>query len=208
MTEAEWLTNENPESVFRWMRVNKDWLKLSDRQLWLIFFAMDRHDLTFAEPTNDAKELATRRRIIAKCNVGERWADGLATNEEVWALADPVRRGPIDAPTNVWNDLRRQVINPGVWLPGAARGVCDIFRDIVGNPFLPVRWTAESRLRTATVLGVAQRIYDDRDFVAMPILADVLEDAGCTDAAILDHCRGPDPHVRGCWVVDLILGKD
>jgi len=41
----------------------------------------------------------------------------------------------------------------------------------------------------------------------MPILADALEDAGCTDAAILEHCRGPGPHVRGCWVVDLILGK-
>ncbi len=40
-----------------------------------------------------------------------------------------------------------------------------------------------------------------------PILADALEEAGCTDAAILDHCRGPGPHVRGCWVVDLILGK-
>ena len=41
----------------------------------------------------------------------------------------------------------------------------------------------------------------------LPILADALEDAGCTDQAILDHCRGAGPHVRGCWVVDLILGK-
>jgi hypothetical protein len=42
----------------------------------------------------------------------------------------------------------------------------------------------------------------------MPILADALEEAGCTDAAILGHCRGPGPHVRGCWVVDLLLGKE
>jgi hypothetical protein len=54
---------------------------------------------------------------------------------------------------------------------------------------------------------LAQGIYDERAFERLPILADALEDAGCTDAAILVHCRGPGPHVRGCWVVDLILGK-
>ena len=57
------------------------------------------------------------------------------------------------------------------------------------------------------VLGLAQAIYDERAFDRLPILADALEDAGCTDAAILEHCRGPGPHVRGCWVVDLLLGK-
>ncbi len=55
--------------------------------------------------------------------------------------------------------------------------------------------------------ALARSIYDDRAFDRLPVLADALEDAGCTDAAILDHCRGPGPHVRGCWVVDLILGK-
>jgi hypothetical protein len=39
----------------------------------------------------------------------------------------------------------------------------------------------------------------------VPILADALEDAGCTDEAILAHCRGPGPHVQGCWLVDLIV---
>ena len=52
-----------------------------------------------------------------------------------------------------------------------------------------------------------QRIYDDRRFQDLPILADALEEAGCTDPEILGHCRGPGEHVRGCWVVDLILGK-
>jgi hypothetical protein len=50
-------------------------------------------------------------------------------------------------------------------------------------------------------------MYDSRDFSAMPILADALQDAGCTDEAILTHCRGPGPHVRGCWCVDLVLNK-
>ena len=46
-----------------------------------------------------------------------------------------------------------------------------------------------------------------RAFERLPILADALEEAGCTDAAILGHLRGPGPHVRGCWVIDLLLGK-
>jgi hypothetical protein len=50
-------------------------------------------------------------------------------------------------------------------------------------------------------------MYDRRDFSAMPILADALQDAGCEDADILDHCRGDRMHVRGCWVVDLVLGN-
>ena len=55
---------------------------------------------------------------------------------------------------------------------------------------------------------LAQRIYDTRDFSAMPILADALQDAGCDNADILSHCRDASAaHVRGCWVVDLALGK-
>jgi hypothetical protein len=61
--------------------------------------------------------------------------------------------------------------------------------------------------RTSTAIALAQQMYDSRDFSAMPILADALQDAGCDSADILDHCRGAGPHVRGCWVVDLVLGK-
>jgi len=52
-------------------------------------------------------------------------------------------------------------------------------------------------------------MYDSREFSAMPILADALQDAGCAEPAILDHCRDTKQvHVRGCWVVDLVLGKE
>ncbi|MBA4064130.1 MAG: hypothetical protein C0501_10535 [Isosphaera sp.] len=61
--------------------------------------------------------------------------------------------------------------------------------------------------RTSTVLALAQGIYGERAFDRLPILADALQDAGCEDADILAHCRGPGPHARGCWVVDLVLGK-
>jgi hypothetical protein len=68
--------------------------------------------------------------------------------------------------------------------------------------------------QTSTAVALAESAYDNRilpsgelDATLLAILGDALEDAGCTDRAILDHCRGPGPHVRGCWVVDLILGR-
>jgi hypothetical protein len=61
---------------------------------------------------------------------------------------------------------------------------------------------------TSTAVTLARCIYAERAFDRLPILADALEDAGCDDADILSHCRGDGPHVRGCWVVDLILGKE
>jgi hypothetical protein len=51
-------------------------------------------------------------------------------------------------------------------------------------------------------------MYESRNFSAMPILADALQDAGCDNDDILSHCRIDGPHVRGCWVVDLVLGKE
>ena len=82
----------------------------------------------------------------------------------------------------------------------------EIIRDIFGNPFRPV--TLDPDWRTTTAMQIARGMYDSRDFAAMPILADALQDAGCDNADILDHCRGSGPHVRGCWVADLVLGKE
>jgi hypothetical protein len=80
-----------------------------------------------------------------------------------------------------------------------------LLRDIFGNPFRPV--TLDRARLTSAVLTLAHGIYADRAFDRLPILADALQDAGCDRADVLDHCRGPGPHARGCWVVDQILGK-
>ena len=85
------------------------------------------------------------------------------------------------------------------------RWQADLVREVVGNPYRAV--TFESRWRTSDVLGLARAIYEDLAFDRMPILADALMDAGCADEQVLAHCRGDGPHVRGCWVVDLVLGK-
>ena len=82
----------------------------------------------------------------------------------------------------------------------------DLLREIVGNPFRTTSFSLS--WRTSDVMMLAQRIYDERDFGAMPILADALQDAGCDSGDILDHCRDTSAtHVRGCWVLDLVLGK-
>ncbi len=79
-------------------------------------------------------------------------------------------------------------------------------RDIFGNPFRPNLLDPE--WRTSNVVLLARSMYESRDFTAMPILSDALQDAGCEHEDILNHCRDANGvHVRGCWVVDLILLK-
>jgi hypothetical protein len=84
---------------------------------------------------------------------------------------------------------------------------CRLLRDIVGPPVPPAIRSDWLGGNGGAVRKLAGAIYEERAFDRLPILADALEDAGCADATILGHCRGPGPHVRGCWVVDLILGK-
>jgi hypothetical protein len=82
-----------------------------------------------------------------------------------------------------------------------------LVHDIFGNPFQPIVISPE--WRTTTAVALAQQMYESRDFSAMPILADALQDAGCYNDDILNHCRNPEQvHHRGCWVVDRILGKE
>jgi hypothetical protein len=80
-----------------------------------------------------------------------------------------------------------------------------VIKDIFGNPFLPV--ALDHSWLTSTILSLARQMYESRDFSLMPILADALQDAGCDREDVLNHCRGPGPHVRGCFVVDLVLSQ-
>jgi hypothetical protein len=143
----------------------------------------------------------------AVVDVVERWADGLATTaEQRWAEETSLRPG-----TRVgWVPLAK-----GYWeAVEAARAAgeerdeltqCQIVRDVFGNPFRPT--VIEPIWQSESVVGLSRAIYTDRAFDRLPILADALEEAGCDAADVLAHCRGPGPHVRGCWVVDLVLGK-
>src|SRR5262249_27242288 len=88
---------------------------------------------------------------------------------------------------------------------GERAGQAALLRCVLGNPFRRV--AVDPAWRTwdgGTIPRLARAAYDDRGFDCLPVLADALEEAGCTDAAMLEHLRGPGPHVRGCWVVDAL----
>jgi hypothetical protein len=101
-----------------------------------------------------------------------------------------------------WNRLSDDLLitEPTEWLTVKA-----LLRCIAGNPFRPLAFNPS--WRTANTLGLAEAIYADRAFDRLPILADALEEAECDHPDVLAHCRDDCPHARGCWVVDLILGK-
>lgn len=99
------------------------------------------------------------------------------------------------------------------------RQICDLFREIIGNPFRP--WMAvpdhygggliQPDGKTVQLTDAARRLAEgiraDQAFDRLPILADALEEAGVTDAELLAHCRREGGHVRGCWALDVVLGK-
>jgi hypothetical protein len=90
----------------------------------------------------------------------------------------------------------------------ARRAQADLLRELFGPSFPPLAAAASwLAWNGATVLRVAREIYDEKAFARLPVLGDALEDAGCDHADLLAHCRSPRPHVRGCWVLDLLLGK-
>ncbi len=82
---------------------------------------------------------------------------------------------------------------------------CDLWRDVVGNPFRPI--TVRPNWVTQDVVSFASKIYQERAASRMVELANLLQEAGCDSDEVLSHCRGVGPHVRGCWVIDMLLGK-
>ena len=147
-------------------------------------------------------------------DLAEKWADagepphGAAEcAEHVGQMSDWNRRG---RESLGWVSLARRVLrdNPRLWaddLPQWSALTASLLRDLVFNPFASVAWNPD--WFTSTVRDLAAHIYTSREFSAMPILADALQDADCNDKQILHHCRAEKLHARGCWVLDAILGK-
>ena len=120
-----------------------------------------------------------------------------ATEAAVAAAA----RAALEVATD-WGDTRWATRAAGA----AARA--ELLRELVGNPFRPPSLDpAWLDWRGGTVRRIAQAIYDEYRFEEVPVLADALEEAGCTDPDILAHGRSGGEHVRGCWLVDLLVGK-
>jgi tetratricopeptide (TPR) repeat protein len=218
MTEAAWLKCADPSPMI-------DFLcgEVSDRKLRLALCAGCRR--IWKHLDQDEFRHAVE--------VGEQIADGVATDEArqeaveransrvgLGALAcrlclhddavDAARRG-LDAASGCTVRLSQLPAEQKNAAADAERARNEkihqaaLLRDIFGNPFGTVEF--DPAWRTSDVVALAQQMYDSRDFSAMPVLADALQDAGCEDEDIFDHCRGSGPHYRGCWVVDLVLGR-
>jgi hypothetical protein len=217
MAEQEWLACENPNHALDLLRAvgnrsrRKERLAAAAglRHFWADLSTEQRRAVTAAERYADG-EIRLRESQPAAVRVGGGMGGTLPG-----AVARVTHREAADA---LWNAtvlfLPVVVGGPEYTNPPfpqarafAERGrpMMAILRCIFGNPFRPV--TADPSWATSTVVSLAGQVYESRDFSPMPILADALQDAGCGSADVLDHCRGDGPHVRGCWVVDLLLGK-
>ena len=126
-----------------------------------------------------------------------------------WALPQAMNL-PILAATVSLNSMRQRTAQGGE--PVEQQEQIGLLKELFANPFRPR--SVDAAWLTPTVVQVARGAYEDRqlpagtlDIASLAVLADALEDAGCSDPDILGHLRGPGPHVRGCWVVDLILAK-
>jgi hypothetical protein len=110
-------------------------------------------------------------------------------------------------PDAVFDAINEALLHdPGDADPDEGPHQAALLRDIYGTPYKPLRF--DPAWRTDTAVTLARTMYEAREFSAMPILADALQDAGCDNDDILNHCRDAQQvHVRGCWVVDLVLGK-
>jgi hypothetical protein len=142
---------------------------------------------------------------LAVVALAEQVADGLLSLEEA-------RHGERNLPRLAWDswtlDDPFRVVHHFGNQALAWRGIprLELLRCIAGNPFHNLTAAPAWLIwGGGTVPRVAQVIYDEHRWEDLPILADALEDAGCTDADILNHCRGSGPHGRGCWVVDAFL---
>lgn len=119
--------------------------------------------------------------------------------------------GDRDAPfePEIWTSLAHLVYYPFAPLTPHYRRIAKgyhstrLIREVFGSPPRQVCFQPEWRDRN--VLGIAANIDSQRDFAFMPVLADALQDAGCTDSYILEHCRQPREHIRGCWVIESLL---
>jgi hypothetical protein len=148
------------------------------------------------------------RRVVQLC---ENYADGAATVEEVSEATVGIVFWDTENWEPTWTTDIADVTNAFVFASWAfesarANALTDLIRCVLGNSIHNV--AIEPERLGLTVVGLARGIYEDRAFERLPILADALKYAGLSSSEILNHCYDPGRHARGCWVIDLILGKN
>ena len=237
MTEQEWLDPFNPDCLLSYLRGPAGNRKrrlvavAACRTIWFLTTQVQSRqavevaerfaDGLAAEIERDQAEETARQAASTAYGLWENSdTEVAAAGAAYWAAAaasaavSPGERDVEEAVSNAgmalaWSEDGNHAAGPDYWA-GIELGEpwITLIREVFGNPFRPVTiapgWLSWN---DRAIAKMAQAIYDERAFDRLPLLADALEDAGCTEAEILTHCRGPGPHVRGCWVVDLLLEK-
>jgi hypothetical protein len=230
-TDAAWMLNVARFGSLRRLDGSSIEWRPSDRKLRLLACGLARqvHGLFTDERSCDAVETA------------DRFADGLASSNELAAIRDASWLFLCDVPHGNepwavasacahWDAYSAAydcvaVLSHGGHLAPARQA--DVLRDVMGNPFgaqphlhrdkagnLRLVSGATSCVHrfcswlTATVKRIAEQAYEGHDWAALLVLADALEEAGCDSAELLAHCQSSGPHVRGCWALDVVLGKE
>jgi hypothetical protein len=207
MSEEEWLLKPvQPRAMLEWF----------NRHTRMATAARNRKYRLLAAAF--ARRLHGRdARWVADCELIELYVEGLASHSDFRAAQERTTR-PLGRHLGLesgyqynlfWHDAFLSAVgmlDSFAPRPGQLQTERELIREILGNPFQPAPFLPPWRTDTATILS--RQMYESGNFGAMPILADALQDAGCEDDDILNHCRdGNQAHVRGCWVVDLVLGK-
>jgi hypothetical protein len=192
MTEAEWLECSDPVPLLEFLRG-----KASDRKLRLFACACCQRPYfqVALKAYREAVEAAQREAPRGTPEV-ERLVDEDMATAAGWVILEDAWEAAYQVTAVRWD---------ASWWPDEPGHQLALLHDILGNPFRPV--PIDPACITPAVLQLAQALYHDRAFEQLPILADALEEAGCQDQSVLDHLRSPGPHVRGCWPLDLILGR-
>ncbi len=217
MTEAEWLASADPVAMLRQLRG-----RWSDRKERLFACACcrliwhtikpkaSRQAVELAEAYVDGKAargelLSAKAEAWKKVSTASSLSVGKSSQErfeESQALLAAAFTADPFAP-NLPN-----VINAVLAVEPRGERIASLIRDVFGNPFQKPRLERSClSWNERTVPKMAQSIYEDQAFAHLPILADALEDAGCTDSGMIEHCREEAAHVRGCWVLDMLLRR-
>jgi hypothetical protein len=215
LTEAEWAASTDPDRMLQVLGARASVRKL---RLFAVACCLRLHHLQPDERFRDIIE-----------TIG-RFADGETSTEEIEKvrnesgvtigfltgflgdLYQPSRFGEAATPIQLRQVMMR-ILARVRYLKGTGEKAavpqqqCGLLREIFGpDPLLAV--SIGPAWLTPTVVTLARGIYAEKAFDLMPVLGDALEDAGCNDDSILAHCRQAEGHVRGCWVVDLLLGRE
>ncbi len=216
MTESQWFASKDPDELYR---DRFGLVPRPERKLRLFACGCCRQIWDYIEDP----------RCRTAVEVAELYSDGVATEQQFDSAFDAVEEACDEIIASYPQTIKESaayaaqmalrtpsdVYYPVAWVLARAYGsgptgqylaqLADLFRDVFDNPYDPA--SVQTSWLTDQVRKLAYTIYNERAFSRMRELATALEETGCRDSRILDHCRNESVHVRGCWVVDALIGK-